>query len=148
MFNVGGGEFLVILLVALIVLGPQKLPEAARQVGNVAKELKRMSSSFQSELRQAMDEPIEETARERGRKVVSSEQEPAPGTGGGDAASPDPVGTDSPADTVDRTEPGGAEDAEADEPEQREPEPPISTAEAAGMYDIEPDEPPPGPATS
>ena len=33
MFNLGGGEMLVILLLALIVLGPERLPEAARQVG-------------------------------------------------------------------------------------------------------------------
>ena len=33
MFNVGGGEVLVIALIALIVLGPQRLPDAARQVG-------------------------------------------------------------------------------------------------------------------
>ncbi len=35
MFNVGGGELLVIFLVALIVLGPAKLPEVARQIGGV-----------------------------------------------------------------------------------------------------------------
>jgi len=32
-FNVGTPELLLILLVGLIVLGPTKLPEAARQVG-------------------------------------------------------------------------------------------------------------------
>ena len=47
MFNIGGGEVLVILLLALIVLGPQRLPEAARQVGKVMGELRRMSSGFQ-----------------------------------------------------------------------------------------------------
>ena len=31
MFNIGAGEFLVIALIALIVLGPQRLPAAARQ---------------------------------------------------------------------------------------------------------------------
>ena len=33
MFNIGGGELLIIFLVALVVLGPTKLPEAARQLG-------------------------------------------------------------------------------------------------------------------
>lgn len=56
MFNVGAGELLVILLIALIVLGPDKLPEAARKMGNVMGELRRMSSGFQSEMRSAMDE--------------------------------------------------------------------------------------------
>ncbi|MFP5254441.1 MAG: Sec-independent protein translocase protein TatB [Acidimicrobiia bacterium] len=56
MFNVGGGEFLVIALIALIVLGPQRLPHAARQIGKAMGELRRMSSGFQSELRSALDD--------------------------------------------------------------------------------------------
>jgi sec-independent protein translocase protein TatB len=55
MFNVGGGELLVILLIALIVLGPQRLPEAARQVGRVVSEVRRVSSGFQNELKDAFD---------------------------------------------------------------------------------------------
>ncbi len=56
MFNVGAGELMVILLIALIVLGPDKLPDAARKIGNVMGELRRMSSGFQSEIRSAMDD--------------------------------------------------------------------------------------------
>ena len=33
MFNLGPGEILVILAIALIVLGPKKLPEAGRAIG-------------------------------------------------------------------------------------------------------------------
>lgn len=58
MFNVGTPELLVILLVALIVLGPNKLPDAARQVGRFMGEFRRMSSGFQNELRDAMQEPM------------------------------------------------------------------------------------------
>lgn len=58
MFNVGTPELLVILLVALIVLGPNKLPDAARQVGKFVGELRRMSTGFQDELRDAMQEPV------------------------------------------------------------------------------------------
>ena len=79
MLNVGGGELLVILLIALIVVGPTKLPEVARQVGSVAKELRRMSSNFQEEMKAALDEPTEAAARDRGNKVVSNEIAPAPG---------------------------------------------------------------------
>ena len=56
MFNLGGGEILVILLVALIVLGPTRLPDAARQVGKAMNELRRVSTGFQNELRSAVDE--------------------------------------------------------------------------------------------
>ncbi|HEX6236911.1 MAG TPA: Sec-independent protein translocase protein TatB [Acidimicrobiales bacterium] len=61
MFNVGGPELLVILLVALIVLGPQRLPEAARTVGRVVSELRRVSTGFQDELRNALDEAERES---------------------------------------------------------------------------------------
>ena len=57
MLNLGTGELLVIFLVALIVLGPNKLPDAARQMGKVAAELRRLSGGFQEEMRNAMREP-------------------------------------------------------------------------------------------
>lgn len=44
MFNVGGMELLVIAVVALVVLGPDKLPGALRQFGTVVGELRRTSS--------------------------------------------------------------------------------------------------------
>jgi sec-independent protein translocase protein TatB len=56
MFNIGGGELLVILLIALIVLGPQRMPEAARTVGRVVGEIRRLSTGFQREIRDAFDE--------------------------------------------------------------------------------------------
>ncbi len=55
MFNVGGGEILVIMVLALIVLGPDKLPEAAKQAGKYLSEFRRMSHGFQQEIRSAMD---------------------------------------------------------------------------------------------
>jgi len=59
-FNVTGGELLIILLVALVVLGPEKLPDAVRKAGRLYGELRRMSSGFQAELRDALDEPTRE----------------------------------------------------------------------------------------
>lgn len=54
MFNVGPGELLVILVVALIVLGPERLPDAARKVGTVVAELRRLSQGLQDQAHQAM----------------------------------------------------------------------------------------------
>ena len=65
MLNIGGGELLLILLVALVVLGPDKLPEAARQAGKVMNEFRRMSSGFQTELRNAMKDPVAAALEER-----------------------------------------------------------------------------------
>jgi Tat protein translocase TatB subunit len=54
--NIGGGEILIILLVALIVVGPQRLPDAARSIGKAMGELRRASSGFQSEIRGVIDD--------------------------------------------------------------------------------------------
>ncbi len=56
MFNLQGSEIIVILLLALVVLGPEKLPEAVRKFTQTYSELKKMSSGFQSELKSALDE--------------------------------------------------------------------------------------------
>ncbi|MGI9118735.1 MAG: Sec-independent protein translocase protein TatB [Acidimicrobiales bacterium] len=59
MFNIGPAELMVVLLVALLVLGPNKLPDAARQVGKAIGELRRLSSGFQAEMSNALKEPVE-----------------------------------------------------------------------------------------
>jgi sec-independent protein translocase protein TatB len=56
MFNIGPGELVAILVVALIVLGPNRLPDAVRTVGRVVGELRRISGGFQDELRNAFDD--------------------------------------------------------------------------------------------
>ncbi len=70
MFNVGGGELLVIALIALIVLGPQRLPDAARQVGRVMGDLRRISSGFQQELKVAFDDEDDRTGPARRKESV------------------------------------------------------------------------------
>ncbi len=55
MFNVGGGEIVVLLLLALLLLGPEKLPDAARKVGRAVAEIRRVTSGFEEEVRSAMD---------------------------------------------------------------------------------------------
>jgi sec-independent protein translocase protein TatA len=59
--NLGPAEILVILVIALIVFGPKKLPEVGRQVGAAVRELRKMQDSVKSELdsviRPALDEP-------------------------------------------------------------------------------------------
>ena len=60
MFNLSGSEIVVILLLALIVLGPEKLPDAIRRFGRIYGELRKMGTGFQSEFRQAFDEPLKE----------------------------------------------------------------------------------------
>lgn len=60
MFNLQGSEIIIVLLLALVVLGPEKLPDAMRKMGQAYAELKKMSSGFQSEFRAAVEEPLRE----------------------------------------------------------------------------------------
>ena len=58
MLNIGGWEVLIIFLVALLVLGPERLPDAAKQVGRVMSEFRKISSGFQREMKAAMKDPV------------------------------------------------------------------------------------------
>ena len=91
MGNLGGGEILVILLVGLLVLGPQRLPAVGRQVGRVITEIRKVSRGFQEEFRAAIDDPLGEAeARARGARLRSETRSlgkrPAPS---GKATDPD-----------------------------------------------------------
>ena len=72
MFNVGGGELLVILLVALIVLGPSRMPEAARTVGKVVGEIRRISTGFQREIREAFEDSEDASPRRKESTPLAS----------------------------------------------------------------------------
>lgn len=56
MGNLGSGEILLVMLVALLVLGPTRLPGAARQVGKAVSEFRRVTSGLQTEMRDAISE--------------------------------------------------------------------------------------------
>ena len=55
-----GSEVMFLLIIGLVVLGPEKLPDAIRRMGRLYAELKRMSSGVQTDLRKVMDEPLKE----------------------------------------------------------------------------------------
>ncbi len=59
-FNLQGGEIIIILLLALVVLGPEKLPDAMRRAGKAYAEFKKMSTTFQKEFKSVVDEPMRE----------------------------------------------------------------------------------------
>ena len=86
MFNLSGSEIVIILLLALVILGPEKLPEFLRRAGRTYAELKKLGNNFQSEMRSVLDEPMKEM-RETADLLQKSAQfeEPddtKPGSGG------------------------------------------------------------------
>jgi Tat protein translocase TatB subunit len=56
-FNIGPDKLILLFVIALIVLGPDKLPQAARTMGRVLAEFRRISGSLQSEVREALSDP-------------------------------------------------------------------------------------------
>ena len=58
MFNFSGSEVIFLLILGLVVLGPEKLPGVLRKAGRLYGEFKRVTGDAQSELRQAFDQPM------------------------------------------------------------------------------------------
>ena len=56
MFDLGGGELLVIGIIALIVIGPKELPGLLRTIGQALGKLRRMAADFQGQFSDAMKE--------------------------------------------------------------------------------------------
>lgn len=50
--GINGSEFIVLSILALILVGPEKLPEYTRKLANIVKELRRIAEEAKEELRE------------------------------------------------------------------------------------------------
>src|SRR5262245_45779095 len=75
MFGMGGTEILVILIVALLFLGPDKLPEAAKKISKGIRDIKKQSRVLQQTIED--DEHIGGAIRDL-RSALRGEEPPAP----------------------------------------------------------------------
>ena len=57
LFNLGGGEIILILALVLILFGAKKLPELAKGLGTGIKEFKKATRDVTEEIHSAMEEP-------------------------------------------------------------------------------------------
>jgi sec-independent protein translocase protein TatA len=68
--SIGFGEILIILVIALIVFGPRRLPEMGKTVGRSLREFRRATSEIRSEITADLeDEPPRLTVEERARQI-------------------------------------------------------------------------------
>ena len=58
MFNFSGSEIIFLLMLGLVVLGPEKLPPVLRKMGQMYGQFKRITGDAQSEFRGAFAEPL------------------------------------------------------------------------------------------
>ena len=56
MFDIAWGEFVVIAVVALIVIGPKELPAVLRAIGQWTAKIRRMAAEFQGQFQEALRE--------------------------------------------------------------------------------------------
>jgi Tat protein translocase TatB subunit len=64
--NLGMPEMIFIFLLALVVVGPKRLPELARQLGKMVAEFKRASNDFKNQLEtEMMNIELDERARKQ-----------------------------------------------------------------------------------
>jgi len=147
--SLGPAEILVILVVALIVLGPKRLPEAGRQVGKAMAEVRRWANDMKSEVQGVLDVDTPTASTVVAPVVVSgtttsvaSHDEPS----GTEVVQPVTVAVDRPSVAVDY-EPVDRSPSDADP----EPEPTVAAASEPGVEpgqstDDLPDPPPGDPA--
>jgi Tat protein translocase TatB subunit len=65
MFGIGGQEIIIIGLLFLVIFGPSKLPQMARDLGRFVGEARRSIDEFKDELTAASDEDEKEKRKKR-----------------------------------------------------------------------------------
>jgi TatA/E family protein of Tat protein translocase len=123
-------HLVVLFVVALIIFGPQKLPELARMLGKATAEFRKMTSDFRYAL--------EDEVRELERQTRIREEESAAAARA--AQAPVPVPSPAPEGAVPRETPDAAVSAPAAEPQNEAGLPPHA--------DSGPSQPPPAEAVS
>lgn len=113
MFDIGASELLVLVIVAIVVIGPKDLPMALRTAGRWVAKMRRVSNHFKSGIetmiREAEMEEMERKWKEQNERIMreTAAQEAAAAQGQTVAAAedqndpfPNPLPSDAPADPV------------------------------------------------
>ena len=72
--NIGGGEIVVIIFLALVVLGPERIPEMARSAGRTINNLKKLGTDMTGDMNDVMNDPAMQPIRELGEFAARPRQ--------------------------------------------------------------------------
>ena len=99
MWNIGGPELILILVLALIVFGPRKLPEIGKSMGKMLGEFRRASNDFKRTIEEEVEaeKRVESSAAAVTPAAIETSAEPPAGTVAQTTAAPDPSGIEAPA---------------------------------------------------
>ena len=100
MFNIGPLELIVILIVALLVVGPTKLPEVGRSIGRGLREFRKAQDEVQRTLRLSLDDTDEPPSRPMRSVAQARADEPVTETPPTSSDVPEPSPERSDADDV------------------------------------------------
>ena len=101
MLNIGPQELILVLIIALVVVGPQRLPELGRSIGKALREFRKIQDDVRDSIKFDLDLDAEPTVVPKAavQTTVPTEpdddEEPDPGSATKTATSePDPPATD------------------------------------------------------
>lgn len=60
MFGINGPEFLLLLLIGIMVIGPQRLPEYTQKLANLVREVRRMASGAREQIKEEVGIDIDD----------------------------------------------------------------------------------------
>lgn len=121
MGSLGWPEIMVILVIALVIFGPRKLPQLGRTLGKALGEFRRATNDLKNtlELEVHKDEEKQNAGARKKREDEYSRRQPADKqTPPDEASAPEPPTADEGADL--ETDAGEAPDTEAEEPSTRD----------------------------
>lgn len=88
--QIGPLEIMAVAVIALVVFGPQRLPEIARNIGKAINEVRRMTSDMKSELRDGMSSTdVDATAADATAPAADDPEVPEPAKPGVAETDPD-----------------------------------------------------------
>ena len=89
--NIGPLEIMMILLIALVVVGPSRLPEVGRSIGKGLREFRKVQDEVRDSINFNLDEPIRPPTPARTPRAPRTPERPAPAPPGDDDPVPAPA---------------------------------------------------------